>query len=257
MRIATWNINGMRARLDFVLHWLDARKPDLVGLQEIKTDDGQFPRLEIEAAGYQVETHGQKAWNGVAVLARNGIEVEQRGLPGQDEFGARLITARVNDIRFTTVYVPNGKRVEHEDFPKKLAWLDDLVKHLGATHPAGDQNVVCGDFNLCPEAIDTFDEARMKGKIFHTDEERARWRALLDLGFTDLFRWKHPDAGDFSWWDYRGGGFHRNLGLRIDFILSSEALKKRVTNVEIDREYRKKKEGMVASDHAPVLIDIE
>jgi exodeoxyribonuclease-3 len=256
MLLATWNVNGIRARLDFVLHWLRARQPDVVGLQELKVTDEQFPRAEIESAGYRVATHGQKAWNGVAILSRTPAEITQTGLPGQEDFGARLLTADVGGVSFTTIYCPNGKGVEHADFPRKLAWLDALAAHFDSVHDAGKPAVLCGDFNICPAPLDSWNEQKLSGTIFHTDEERARYRRLLEWGFHDTFREKHPDVREFSWWDYRGGSFHRGLGLRIDFVLASRALMDRVRAVQIDREYRKKQEGMTPSDHAPVMVEV-
>ncbi len=257
MRIATWNINGLRARLDFVLHWLDARQPDLVGLQELKLTDDQFPTEAFAEVGYQTATHGQKAWNGVAVLSRQPIEVRQQGLPGQEEMGARLLTVDTPELSFTTVYVPNGKRIEHEDYPRKLAWLDALQGHFEAEHDAGRPTVLCGDFNLCPAAIDSWNEERLSGSIFHTDDERRRWQELQDWGFRDLFREQNPETQVFSWWDYRGGAFHRGMGLRIDFLLGTQSVLDRTRSVETDREYRKKKDGLIASDHAPVIAELD
>jgi len=257
MRIATWNVNGVRARLDFVLLWLRERQPDVVGLQELKVTDEQFPRAEIEAAGYQVVTHGQKSWNGVAVLAREPLTVVQEGLPGQEDFGARLITADVGGIEFTTIYCPNGKSIGHDDFPRKLAWIDALAEHAAAAAADGRAAVLCGDFNVCPAAIDSWNETGFAGAIFHTDEERTRFQALLDRGYIDVFRAQHPDLQAFSWWDYRGGAFHRKHGLRIDFLLATASVAARVRSVEIDRDYRKKKDDLVASDHAPVIADLD
>lgn len=255
MRIATWNINGLRARFDFLLHWLAARQPDVVGLQELKLEEDQFPHLELQAAGYRAVVHGQKAWNGVAVLHRDDAEPAQFGLPGQEELGARLVEARIGDLSFTTIYVPNGKSVDHQDFPLKLAWLDALAAHMRATAKGG-QAVLCGDFNLCPAPIDSWNEARLHGRIFHTDAERARFRSLLSHGLVDLFRELHPDEQTFSWWDYRDGAFHRNMGLRIDLMLGTRAVMDRVEEVWTDRDYRKKKDGLIASDHAPVIADL-
>jgi exodeoxyribonuclease-3 len=257
MRIATWNVNGLRARMDFVLHWLRARQPDVVGLQELKLEDEGFPADVFEAEGYGAVTHGQKAWNGVAILSRKPAVLLQRGLPGQGELGARLVTARVEDLVFTTVYCPNGKAVGHEDFPKKLAWFDALAEHLEQTADPEEPAVVCGDFNVCPGPLDTWSEEEHQGHIFHTDEERTRIRRLLDWGLYDVFRQRHPESREFSWWDYRGGAFHRGLGLRIDFVLATRSALERVRSVEIDREYRKKKDGLTASDHAPVIVDLD
>ncbi len=257
MRIATWNINGLRARLDFVLHWLEARQPDLVGLQELKLTDEQFPHAAFEAHGYQAATLGQKAWNGVAVLSREPLEVRHRGLARQEEMGARLLSVDTLGLSFTTIYCPNGKHLEHEDFPRKLAWLDDLRAHLESAHDPATPMVLCGDFNICPAPIDSWSEETLAGKIFHTDEERLRFRRLLQWGLRDLFRERYPDTQVFSWWDYRGGAFHRGMGLRIDFLLGTESVLERTRSVETDREYRKKKDGLTASDHAPVTAELD
>ncbi len=256
MRLATWNVNGLRARIEFVQHWLRARQPDVVGLQELKLSDDQFPHDVFAPLGYRAVTHGQKAWNGVAILAREEAKVVQVGLPGQEELGARLLSAEVGGLVFTTLYVPNGKDTTHEDFPRKLAWLDALVAHFGARGVADASHVLCGDFNLCPAALDSWDEAALRGHIFHTDAERERWQRLLALGFVDLFRAQHPDKQAFSWWDYRDGAFHRGRGLRIDFLLGSAPVRARLSAAEIDREYRKKQDGFTASDHAPVYVDL-
>ena len=257
MRIATWNVNGLRARLEFVLHWLRAHEPDVVGIQEIKLTDEQFPRAELEAAGYRAAVHGQKAWNGVAVLSRETAEVTQAGLPGREADGARLLSVEVAGLSFTTIYVPNGKNVNHEDFPRKLAWLDDLAAYFAERHDPAGAVVLCGDFNICPAAIDSWNEPMMGGSIHHTDDERARFARLLDGGFKDTFREKFPDKQAFSWWDYRGGAFHRGQGLRIDFLLASASVMTRVRQVTIDRDYRKKKEGLIPSDHTPVIMELE
>jgi exodeoxyribonuclease-3 len=255
MRIATWNVNGLRSRLDFVAHWLRAREPDVVGLQELKLSDEQFPHDFFESLGYRAACYGQKAWNGVAVLAREEPRVIQRGLPGHESFGARLISVELADLSFTTVYCPNGKHLEHEDYPRKLLWLEALAEHMAPKDPSVAA-VLCGDFNVCPGPLDSWNEAGLKGQIFHTDEERQRFGRLLELGFVDVFRERNPDLQAFSWWDYRGGAFHRKQGLRIDFLLATQPALLRVKSVEIDREYRKKQDGLTASDHAPVIADL-
>lgn len=256
MRIATWNVNGLRARLEFLVLWLRERRPDLVGLQEIKLADEQFPHAEFEAEGYRAVVHGQRAWNGVAILSRHAINVTQRGLPGQEELGARLISADTEGVSFTTVYCPNGKDVGHPDFPRKLAWLDALATHLGELHRPDRPAVLCGDFNICPAPIDSWNEERMRGMIFHTAEERARFAGIVEGGFLDLFRSFHPDARSYSWWDYRAGAFPRNQGLRLDLLLATGDIAGRVRSVEIDRDYRKKKDNWIPSDHAPVFADL-
>ncbi len=260
MRIATWNVNGVVARLDFILHWLEARQPDLVGLQETKRADEEFPHERLREAGYFAATHGQRGWNGVAVLSRKPIEPRQQvqtGLPGQEDFGARLLGVEAEGLLFHSLYVPNGKHLGHEDFPRKLGWLDALCDHFERSHDPAQPLVLGGDFNLCPAPIDSWNEQALHGKIFHTDEERARWRRLLGWGFQDLFREQHPETQAFSWWDYRGGAFHRKQGLRIDFLLATPSVLSRVRSVTIDRDYRKKQDGLTASDHAPVIADLD
>jgi exodeoxyribonuclease-3 len=178
-------------------------------------------------------------------------------LPGQAEFGARFLSAEIGNLQFTTVYCPNGKSLDHEDFPKKLAWFDDLARHFEGAADRGQPTILCGDFNVCPAAIDSHDGDRWEGQIFHTEEERKRYRDLLGCGFSDVFRALHPDEVAFSWWDYRGGAFHRKLGLRIDFLLANPAALPRFKAVAIDRDFRKKKDGLTPSDHAPVFADLE
>jgi exodeoxyribonuclease-3 len=257
MRIATWNVNGLRARQDFLLHWLKTREPDLVALQELKLPGEQFPHDLFAQAGYQALAHGQKSWNGVAVLARKPIAPVQIGLPGQEELGARWLEVEVEGIVFASLYCPNGKHTGHDDFARKLAWYDALAAHLAAHHRADVPLVLGGDFNVCPTALDSYDEAALAGQIFHTDDERARFRRLLDWGLRDLFREKHPELRAFSWWDYRAGAFHKGEGLRIDFLLGTAPVLARVRDVSIDREWRKKQGELPASDHAPVIAELE
>lgn len=261
MLIATWNINGLRARLDFVRLWLETRGPDVVGLQELKMEDDKFPYEAFEALGYRCLTHGQKSWNGVAILSRLPVEHLESGLPGQSEFGARLIRARVGEgdsaVDFTTLYCPNGKDVDHDDYPRKLAWFDALRDWSKQMLEPERSTVLCGDFNIVPTALDGWNESAHNGSIFHTDEERDRITALLDLGLHDLYREVEPDTRAFSWWDYRGGAFHRGHGLRIDFLLGNAPVLQRLRAVEIDRDFRKKKDGLTASDHAPVMARLD
>jgi len=256
MRIATWNINGLRARHQLILHWLANRQPDIVGLQELKITESEFPWDIFKEAGYHAVVHGQKAWNGVAILSRQPIKVTQSGLPGEDAFGARLISADLGDLSFITVYVPNGKSVMHDDFSRKLAWLDALGRYLKETMSHARPTILCGDFNICPSRLDSWNEDLLHGQIFHTDEERARLQRLLDIGFVDIYRERFPDIQEFSWWDYRGGAFHKKQGLRIDLLLATKSVMARIDDVAIDREYRKKKDGITPSDHAPVFADL-
>jgi exodeoxyribonuclease-3 len=257
VRIATWNINGLRARLEFLRHFLKARTPDVLLLQELKLEDDQFPHPELEELGYRAAVHGQRSWNGVAVLSRlEDPVVVLRGLPGHEEMGARLLVARVGELELASVYCPNGKNVDHEDIPRKLARLDGLADYLAGRSASAPPLVLGGDLNLCPDSLDTWNEELLRGGIFHTDEERSRFRRLLEQGLVDVFRELHPHTQLFSWWDYRGGAFHKNQGLRIDFLLASPVLLPRCGAASIDRDYRKKKDGQIASDHAPVLVEI-
>ena len=255
MRIATWNVNGLRARLDFIRIWLEQRQPDIVGLQEIKAEADDFPHSAFEDLGYKAVLHGQKGWNGVAVLSRLPVEDSFRGLPTQEDMGARLVGGRIAGLTFVTVYCPNGKSLEHEDFGRKLAWLDDLADFWSAQ--GAEKGILCGDLNVVPRPVDGWRGDAADGQIFHTPEERARFDALLRAGLVDLFREVNPDASAFSWWDYRGGAFRFGHGLRIDFLLATPPVLARVTQVEIDRDFRKKKEGLTASDHAPVIADLD
>ena len=257
MRIATWNVNGLRARLEYLVRWLRERRPDVVGLQELKLTDEAFPREALEAEGYRAVVHGQKAWNGVAILHRGEARLAQSGLPGRESQGSRLVTASLEGLSFTTIYCPNGKHVEHEDYGRKLEWFDALAAHLRSVHDPAGADVLCGDFNIAPSALDTFDEKGLEGTIFHTAEERRRYQALLDWGFADLFRAAHPGAREYSWWDYRAGAFPRNMGLRLDFVMGTRPVADRVRSVIIDRDYRKKIEGLTPSDHAPVIVDLD
>lgn len=256
MRIATWNVNGLRARFDFLIHWLRVRKPDLVALQELKLTDDKFPHEELAAEGYSALAHGQKAWNGVAILGSTSMKVSQIGLPGQEHLGARFLRATVGDVTIISVYCPNGRHVGHQEFDRKLTWFDSLSVYLKQSASAHDPLVLGGDFNICPSGLDSWDEERLQGMIFHTQEERSRFRKLLDWGLVDAYRRCHPHKQAFSWWDYRAGAFYKNQGLRIDFLLLTQALANRIERIEIDREYRKKKNGMTASDHAPVIADL-
>jgi exodeoxyribonuclease-3 len=186
--------------------------------------------------------------------------VAQVGLPGQEAFGARLITVQIDDgsaagLQFTTVYCPNGKTLEHEDYPAKLAWFDSLAEHLEGR--LASASVLCGDFNIVPGPLDSWMGEEGEGRLFHTDAERTRLERILGLGLTDLYRVLHPEEQTFSWWDYRGGAFHRKQGLRIDLLLGTESVRARLTAAGTDRDYRKKQEGLTASDHAPVIIELE
>jgi len=257
MRIATWNINGMNARFDYIGHWLKDVQPDVVGLQELKMEEHKFPFDGFAELGYRATIHGQKSWNGVAVLSKEPAETLTAGLPGQEELGARLLSTKVAGLTFVTVYCPNGKTVEHEDFAGKLAWFDALADWLEAEHDPSEPLVLTGDFNIVPAPIDSWNEKKLKGAIFHTDEERSRLQRLLDWGLVDLWRQLEPDEPGHSWWDYRAGAFHKRMGLRIDLVLGTEAVAERATGATLLRDWRKKVDGLTPSDHAPVWIDLD
>lgn len=247
--------------MDFIKLWLEERRPDVVGLQELKMQDEQFPHDVFASLGYQAVTHGQKSWNGVAILSRLPMELIETGLPGQEDFGSRLIRARVGEadaqVDFTTLYCPNGKNIEHDDFPRKLAWFETLRDWASEFIADDTDSVLCGDFNIVPTGLDSWNEDRFHGDIFHTDAERERLAALKSLGLVDLYREREPESAAFSWWDYRGGAFHRKHGLRIDFLLGTRSILDRLRSVEIDREFRKKQDGLTASDHAPVIAVLD
>jgi len=255
MIVATWNVNGIRARLVRVLEWLEERKPDVVCLQELKTKDEDFPAAELRAAGYEAAIVGQQSWNGVGILAREKPEAIARELPGMGAMGARFLTARACGLEVTTVYIPNGKTVAHPDFGPKLDWLDALARHFEAREDKDTPRLVAGDFNVCRTDLDSYVGEKGRGTIFHTDEERSRLERLCASGLVDLWRDKYPTEPGFSWWDYRAGAFHKRLGMRLDLLLGSPPVAARLEAVQVDREFRKKSKtsGATPSDHAPVF----
>ena len=250
LSIATWNVNSIRVRADAVLDWTRQHRPDVLCLQEIKCLDEQFPRQDFEAMGYRVETWGQRTYNGVALLSLLPMEGIVRGLPDDDaQAQRRSITATVGGIRVWNVYVPNGQSVGSEKYAYKLDWLRRVRDALVDSVRRHDV-VVCGDFNVGPEARDVYDAAKVADDVlFHTDA-RAALASILALGFVDTFRLHHDEAGAFSWWDYRLNAFKRRMGFRIDLVLASDALAKRCSACEIDVEPRRR---LQPSDHAPVV----
>lgn len=253
MLVATWNVNSVKARLPRLLEFLDVRGPDVVCLQELKVAADAFPMLDVRAAGYEAVVVGQRQWNGVAVLARGPLALRHTGLPGEEDFGARLVAAEVDGLAVASVYVPNGKDLGHDDFARKLRWLDHLGDFLAGNYDPASPLVVAGDFNVCPADVDTFDPVGLSGEIFHTVEERAALVRLRDWGLVDLFRRSHPEVPGFSWWDYRGGNFHRGLGLRIDLLLGTAPVAAALRGAAVERDFRK---GPKPSDHAPVTVDV-
>jgi len=255
--LATWNVNGIRARSQRLAEWLAERQPDVVCLQELKIVETDFPHLELRASGYHAVLSGQQSWNGVAVLSKERPELVMRELPGAEEAGARFVVAKVHGIEVASVYIPNGKSVQHADFKVKLAWLESLAKHVEDRVKSKSEVplLVGGDFNVCPTDLDSYGGVRFRGHCHHTDEERALVARLRGAGLVDLYRAKYPDNIGFSWWDYRAGSFHKNEGMRLDMLFATPSLADRVKDVYVDREYRKKGKtsGAVPSDHAPVV----
>lgn len=258
MLVATWNVNGLRARSQRLAEWLAERQPDVACLQELKIVEDEFPHLELRAAGYHAVLVGQPGWNGVAVIAKERPEVVLRGLPGAEDGGARFIVTRVAGLEVASLYVPNGKQVSHPDYRLKLRWLERLAAHVESRADRDAPIVLGGDFNVCWTDLDSYGGARFKGKIHHTDEERALVGRLRDAGLVDLYRAKYPTTPGFSFWDYRAGCFHKGEGMRIDLLLATPAVAARVKDVYVDRDYRKKsKAGAIPSDHAPVTAILD
>ncbi len=253
MKIASWNINGLRARFDFLKIWLADRRPDIVGLQELKMEEKVFPFDDFSDLGYHTVAYGQKAWNGVAILSKGPIDIVETGLSKQETFGSRRIVADTLGIRIANLYCPNGKSLDHADYARKLDWFDSLIE---SSKSLATRQIIMGDFNIVHSSLDSHLADKNDKVIFHTSEERARLTRLFKLGLNDSFRALYPTNRDFSWWDYRGGAFRFNRGLRIDLILATNEIMNDATIAWIDREYRKKKEGLTASDHAPVVLEI-
>jgi exodeoxyribonuclease-3 len=254
MLVATWNVNSVRMRLDRLKAWLERRSPDVVALQETKTVDEAFPRAEIEALGYRVETFGQKTYNGVALLSRAPLEGVVRGLPDDPpDADRRLIAATVGGVKVVGVYVPNGQAVDSPKFPYKLAWLRRLRRFLDGWARPDEPVLVLGDFNVAPEDRDVHDPDLWRGQVLFHPDEHAALREVSAFGLHDLFRLHHDEAGLYTWWDYRALAFPKNHGLRIDLVLGTGAARSRCRACEIDRAERK---GEKPSDHVPVVVDL-
>ncbi len=276
MRVATWNVNSLNARMDRVMAWLEHAAPDVLLLQETKVNDDEAPLLPFRMRGYELQHHGEGRWNGVAIASRLAIEPESvitnfgdgpvRNSSGgaaagfaEEDFDpfdeARMLSAVVEGIRFVSLYAPNGRLVGSSFYAGKLAWFERLRRWLEeAVAPEADI-VVGGDFNVAPEDRDVWDERKVHGGTHVSPQERMAFSALLEWGLVDAYRLRRPEGQRFSWWDYRAGNFHKNLGMRIDHLLVTRGLADRVVWAEIDREARK---GLpTPSDHAPVLIDLD
>ena len=254
MKIAAWNVNSLKVRLPHLLDWLAEQQPDALCLQELKLEDHNFPRAEIEAAGYHVAFYGQKTYNGVALLARQPISDITCGNPHFADEQKRLIAGTVGDTRIICAYMPNGQAVGSDKYEYKLRWLDGLAIWIEQELAAHPKLALCGDYNIAPDDRDVHDPKAWADGILCSPPERAAFQRLLALGLSDSFRLFEQPEKTFSWWDYRMLGFQKNLGLRIDHILLSTPLAEKCTAAGIDRAPRKRERP---SDHAPVWAVVE
>ena len=254
MLLITWNVNSLRVRLPRLLELLEKHGPDVVCVQETKSDPGAFPHAELRSAGYGAVDHSAGRWAGVAILAREALPVDssRTGLEGERRAEeARWVEATVDGLRVASVYVPNGRAIGTEAFSDKLAFLEAVAER--ATELASGPAMIVGDMNVCRTDLDVYDPEAFVDSTHVTPEERARFEAIVGTGFADAFRELHPDDQGFTWWDYRAGHFHRRMGLRIDYALLSEELRPRLESCGIDRDFRK---GPKPSDHAPLLVQL-
>jgi exodeoxyribonuclease III len=250
MKIATWNVNSLRVRLPHALDWLVRHEPDVLVLQETKSQDKDFPVDDIQAAGYQVVFSGQKTFNGVAILAKTEMSDVITDVDALQDPQRRILAATINDVRVIDLYVPNGSEVGSDKYDYKLDWLQHVTQFIQVQMEKYPKLVVLGDFNIAPHDEDVHDPAAWEGSVLVSDKERQALTAMLDLGLTDVFRLFDQEPDSFSWWDYRGGNFWKNKGLRIDLILASKALAASCQSCEVDTRPRKLKRP---SDHAPVI----
>jgi exodeoxyribonuclease-3 len=258
MRIATWNVNSVRQRLGHLVEWLGRCQPDIVALQEIKVLDDAFPRLEVESLGYNIETHGQKTFNGVALLSRHRLQDVRRGLPGDDsDEQARYIEAVVGTasgvVRVASIYLPNGNPVPGDKYTYKLAWMDRLIRHADMLLTLEEPVVLAGDYNVIPDERDAKDPSAWVSDALFLPQTRTRFRALQYLGYVEALRSTTDQPGLYSFWDYQAGAWQKNNGIRIDHLLLSPQASDRLTSTCIDRWTR----GLdKPSDHVPVRIDL-
>ena len=258
VRIATWNVNSVKQRIPRLLPWLDERRPDVVCLQETKLADDRFVELlggELADRGYEIAVHGEATWNGVAILSRAGLEDVVRGVEGSPGFPhpeARAVSATCDGIRVISVYVPNGRVPDSDHYRYKLAWLAALREVVAAGRP--EATIVCGDMNIAPADEDVFDPDAYVGQTHVTPPERAALAQLGQLGLHDVVRDRWPGERVFTYWDYRAGMFHQDLGMRIDLVLAGGSVAERVRAAWVDRQARK---GSGPSDHAPVIVDLD
>lgn len=257
MRIATWNVNSINARLENVLDWFRDAAPDVACLQEIKCVDEKFPREPFESLGYNVEVFGQKTYNGVALLSKHPLSDVRRSLPGdEDDAHARYIEALVEGplvVRVAGIYLPNGNPIGTEKFDYKLRWMERLRRHAAELLAYEEPLVICGDYNVIPEAVDCHDPKAWAGDALFQPESRAAWRAILNLGFTDAHAAAGEPAGTYTFWDYQAGAWQRNHGIRIDHHLLSPQAADRLAGIETHKDMRDREKP---SDHVPVVVEL-
>lgn len=259
MRIATWNVNSLNARVGRVERWLETFEPDVLCLQETKLADDAFPTRTFEALGYESFHHGEGRWNGVAILSKVGIEnpIGGFGDGNEPDIDARIAWATCGGVRVVSCYVPNGRSLDHEHYQYKLRWLDRLVGDLDGQCGPDDDVVVVGDYNICPADIDCWDPKGFETGTHTSQAERDKLTALEEWGLVDVFREHHDAERVYSWWDYRGGSFYKKMGLRIDLLMTTRPIADATTVALIDRNERKGPKDDPPSDHAPVFIDVE
>ena len=255
MKVVTWNLNSIRAREERLLSWLSRQAPDVVCLQETKVTDEQFPHDAVKEQGYHAAVHGQKTYNGVAILSREPIDDIRIGFgDGVDDPQARCICGMIQGARFISVYVPNGDKPESDKYVYKQEWLERLFVYLDKTHAPETPLLISGDFNIAPEAADVAEPDVWRGSVLFNPDMTGVITRLLDWGLEDVVRKHNPEPGLYSWWDYRQLGFPRNKGLRIDHILATPELASRTASAGVDRDERK---GSKPSDHAPVMVELD
>jgi exodeoxyribonuclease-3 len=254
LRIATWNVNSLRVRLPHVLQWLQTEKPDVLALQETKLQDADFPEQPIRDAGYHLAYAGQKTYNGVALFSKLEPDKIITDLPGYDDSQKRVLCAGIGDITVLNLYAPNGSEVGSEKYLYKLDWFAHLHPFIQGLREQSRFMVVLGDLNIAPEDRDVHDPAAWEGSVLVSEAERAEFKKLLASGLKDCFRLFDQEPGVYSWWDYRAAAFRRNLGLRIDHILASDALAALCHGCRIDKGPRRLEQP---SDHAPVVADFD
>jgi exodeoxyribonuclease-3 len=275
VRIATWNVNSLKARMERVEEWLAQKTPDVLLMQETKLADEAAPAMPFSMSGYDLLHHGEGRWNGVAIASRVGVEGvvtnfgdgPVRRSPGPESIAdaleaeaseasideARMVSALCGGVRVVSIYAPNGRAVDTSFYRAKLAWFERLARWLRETQDPAQPLVIGGDFNVAPDDMDVYDMADFVGSTHVSPAERAAVAALREWGLVDAYRLHHPEPGKFSWWDYRAGNFHKGLGMRIDHLYVTKSIAERCTSAEIDRDARK---GKLPSDHAPVYIDL-